>query len=291
MRKYLHLADSTNADFVEEAELEELKQQVIRAIRNNTASEAELKDLETKISLLIRNKVTLEEVVKTTSKQYRVKKPREGNAETDIFSMKALDKESRQKLEGYQSLFYLLQTQPQYLGKLMFLVHRKWNGAFNSFAEGVVMALFGYAQQAREEYMLLQLIKTSIGFEVKDAKEISDIAKAQPFSVRLLLHYTRAPGQRKYLQQTLGPLVKEILESKDLDLSTDVVAVSFLSFMFGCRELTGFARRSTARSFRKRRPRADKRATVLSMSRQRKRWLTPRQGLVTPHVGISFVCA
>lgn len=228
VRKYLYLADSTNADFAEEAELEELRHQVIRAIRLNSISETELRDLETKISLLIRNKVTLDEVVHTTTKQYRERSTHErdgAGALGDIFAMRALDTESRHKLEGYQSLFYVLQTQPVYLGKLMFLLNRKWGAAFNNFVEGVVMALFGYAQQAREEYMLLQLIKTAIQFEVKEAKEINDITKAQPFYVRLLLHYTRAPGQRKYLQQTLQPLIKEVIEAADLDLDTDPLSI------------------------------------------------------------------
>lgn len=224
VRKFLHLADSTNADFVEEAELEELKNEVIRTIRLNTSNESEIKDLEVKISLLIRNKVTLEEVVRTTTKQYRDMKQADAPV-TDIFTAKTLDKDSRQKLEGYQSLFYLLQTQPVYLGKLMFLLNRKWGSAFNKFVEGVVMALFGYAQQAREEYMLLQLIKTAIQFEVKDAKEINEIAKSQPFSVRLLMYYARSHGQRKYLQDTLKPLIQGVLDAKELDLDTDVISI------------------------------------------------------------------
>lgn len=34
--------------------------------------------------------------------------------------LKALSRESRERLEAYQHLFYLLQTQPSYLAKLVF---------------------------------------------------------------------------------------------------------------------------------------------------------------------------
>ncbi|KAI9009158.1 hypothetical protein DFJ74DRAFT_352748 [Hyaloraphidium curvatum] len=227
VRKYLLAADATNNDFADEAELENLKHQVIKLIRSNSATESDLKDMEVKISLLIRNKISLEDVIRTTTKHYREHRGSEAEqgALGDLFGAKTLDKESRQKLEGYQSLFYLLQTQPVYLGKLMFLLNRKWGAAFNNFVEGVVMALFGYAQQNREEYLLLQLIKTAIQFEVREAKEIGDIAKAQPFYVRLLLHYTRAPGQRRYLQQTFQGLIMEVLDAKDMDLDTDILSI------------------------------------------------------------------
>src|SRR5256885_7302177 len=42
------------------------------------------------------------------------------NSISGPFSLKSLDKESRRRLELYQQLFYLLQTQPIYLARLFF---------------------------------------------------------------------------------------------------------------------------------------------------------------------------
>jgi hypothetical protein len=39
---------------------------------------------------------------------------------------------------------------------------RGWQDKAQKFLEGVVLTLFGYAQNAREEYLLLQLIKVRI---------------------------------------------------------------------------------------------------------------------------------
>jgi Ras GTPase-activating-like protein IQGAP2/3 len=72
------------------------------------------------------------------------------------------DKETRHKLEQYQHLFYLLQTHPEYLAKMMWIMNNRNNGNVSKLLEGYVMAVYGYAQNAREEYLLLQLISVPL---------------------------------------------------------------------------------------------------------------------------------
>jgi len=130
---------------------------VVKHIRENITREAELNELDIKIALLVKNQISLEEVVHLTSKRIREKEGEENHGNS--FSLKALDKESRARLELYQNLFYLLQTQPIYLAKTMFSINKKSGSAFNKTMEGVVLALYGYAQNTREEYLLLNFIK------------------------------------------------------------------------------------------------------------------------------------
>ena len=78
------------------AELERLKQQVIFNIRDNAEREREVNQLDIKIALLIKNRSSLEDVVETT-KQYRKKMERASIV--DPSNLKALDKETRDKLE------------------------------------------------------------------------------------------------------------------------------------------------------------------------------------------------
>lgn len=67
-------------------------------------------------------------------------------------------------LEGYQNLLYLLQTNPNYLAKLIFAMPQSKT---TKFMESVILALYNYAANQREEYLLLKLFKTALQEEIK----------------------------------------------------------------------------------------------------------------------------
>jgi hypothetical protein len=136
---------------------------VVKQIRENISSDAEVSDLDVKISLLVKNRVSLEEVVLSTKKMKKQLMAETQQAESaNPFSLKGHDRETRQKLEYYGQLFYLIQTQPSYLAKLMFSMNKKSGGVVTKLLEDIVLALYGYAQNAREEYQLLNLIKVQL---------------------------------------------------------------------------------------------------------------------------------
>ncbi|TPX43695.1 hypothetical protein SeMB42_g03246 [Synchytrium endobioticum] len=228
VQNFVHLLDDSNHDFEEELELDRLRQMVVRRIRENNATETQLTELDVKIALLVKNRISLDEVLKHTTKQRkRVLEAvaAEGQTEQGL-SLKSLDKETRAKLEHYQQLFYLLQTQPVYLAKVMFLLNKKSGSSVTKFLENVVLTLYGYAQNSREEYLLLSLIKTAIHVEIDDlTDDVSEFWRANPLFIRLVLHYTRGAKERQYLRELLQPLVKRILDDTSLDLDTDPVAI------------------------------------------------------------------
>lgn len=78
--------------------------------------------------------------------------------------IKSLSKESHEKLEAYQNLFYLLQTNPVYLAKLIFAMPQS---KFTKFMESVILTLYNYASNAREEYLLVKLFDTALKEEIK----------------------------------------------------------------------------------------------------------------------------
>ena len=53
-----------------------------------------------------------------------------GNSSTLPRGLKALKRESRQKLDAYQHLFYRLQTCPEYLAKLIFALPQSSSNKF-----------------------------------------------------------------------------------------------------------------------------------------------------------------
>lgn len=78
--------------------------------------------------------------------------------------LKSLTKEGRLLLENYQNLFYLLQTQPRYLSKLLFcLPHSK----SMHFLQEVIFSLFNFGSSKRDEYLLLKLLKSALEEEIR----------------------------------------------------------------------------------------------------------------------------
>jgi len=219
IQKFLHLLDDSDKDFDEELELEKLKQQVVVEIRDNNERERQINLLDIKIALLIKNRTTLDDVVESTKKYMKKQK----NAEHVDHGLKSLDKDARSKLEGYQHLFYLLQTEPRYLAGLIFQLKKK--DRVQKFIETIVLTLYGYAQNDREEYLLLQLFKYAIEFEMEQVMEPQDIHRGNPVFLKLVVQYTRGVKERQFLRELLGPLIKDVISQTDLDLDVDPLSI------------------------------------------------------------------
>jgi len=156
-------------------------------IRDNNDREKAVDTLDIKIALLVKNRTSLDDVVETT-KKYKKKQQKEAASEHD-HGLKALDKESRLKLEAYQNLFYLLQTEPKYLAALIFQLKKK--DKVQKFIETIVLTLYGYAQNDREEYLLLNLFKYAIEYEMDQVLEPQDLLRGNPVFIKLVVQYTR----------------------------------------------------------------------------------------------------
>jgi Ras GTPase-activating-like protein IQGAP2/3 len=138
-----------------QVELENGRQKAVLKIRENAQLEKILNDLDVKIALLVKNRISLEEVVHQAKKY---KRKGEGDDKQGA-SLKSLDRESMNRLQSYQHLFYLLQAQPHYLAKLFFFMNQNASEKTKKLMEAVVLTLYGYAQNGREEYLLLKLLK------------------------------------------------------------------------------------------------------------------------------------
>ncbi|KAF9110510.1 hypothetical protein BGX27_006237 [Mortierella sp. AM989] len=231
LKTFLHLLNDSDFDFEEELELENLRQLVVRRIRENTQADAQLNELDIKIALLVQNHITLDEVIKTTTSLTRKEAQRRMSmpvsATSNPFTLKALDRESRDRLVLYQQLFYLLQTQPAYFSKLFFLMSKTglFTDRIKKQIEGVVLTLFGYAQNSREEYLLLKLFKQSIFEEVGEILNVNDFMRGNFMFVRMVMIYVRGAKERRYLRDLLGPLVRQVLEDDFLDLESDPLMI------------------------------------------------------------------
>lgn len=235
VRRHLHLLTDSTLEFESELESERLRRQVVESVRRNELVEGYVEGLDVKIALLVKNKITLDEVVKHQkhfggSAQQLL---RNGNAIPGShgggLDLKALNKSSRKKLTGYEELFFMLQTQPQYLAKLFERLTAKGIAEKDGKnLERLALTLFGYAQKQREEFFLLKLLGTSTQQTVSQAQSLDDFQRVQngTFAQRLLLSYVRSPRDRTYLKALLGGLVKDgICSQQHLDLESDPLQI------------------------------------------------------------------
>ncbi|KAH8680021.1 putative ras GTPase-activating-like protein rng2 [Tricladium varicosporioides] len=230
VKNFVHLLNDSDFDFNEEIEFERLRKTVVQQVRQNEMAEQYIDQLDIKIALLVKNKITLDEVVK----HQRNFGGHSGNllvntsmASGNQFDLKALNKNSRKKLESYQQLFFTLQTQPQYLGRLFKRIREQGTPEKEcKQIETLMMRLFGYAQKRREEYYLLKLIARSVREEIDGVNSIQEYLRGNFFWTKLLSNYTRSPRDRKYLRELLGPLIiTNIVEDPALDLESDPMQI------------------------------------------------------------------
>ncbi|KAJ2855939.1 iqgap- protein, partial [Coemansia erecta] len=279
------LLEDTDQDLEEELELERLRQKAVRQIRENQQTSRILDQLDIKIALLVRNRISLEEIVHQTKRHFRfleeLRRPASATlpggglrsaytslglasmaaaSANAIYSLTNMDKESRKRLECYQNLFYLLQTQPVYLARLLFLLNQGGSKAMrqsvvtngskvangsgqgmmsgtgghgdagdtisiSKLIETIVLTLFGFAQNAREEYLLLKLFCAAIQIELSSIESLHEFLRGNPIFIKLAVHYNRGAKERKYLRDLLQPLIKKVIEDPELDLESDPLVI------------------------------------------------------------------
>ena len=102
--------------------------------------------MDVKIGLLVQNRISVQDclqehsrktgVVGTLGRRERGKENKENQGEVGTHrGLKALKKESHDKLLAYQHLFHLLQTDPSYLARLMFAMPQSKTNKFLEFLE------------------------------------------------------------------------------------------------------------------------------------------------------------
>uniref|UniRef100_A0A3B4BP23 Ras GTPase-activating-like protein IQGAP3 n=1 Tax=Pygocentrus nattereri TaxID=42514 RepID=A0A3B4BP23_PYGNA len=225
VRKFAHLLELGDNDIRQEGELLRLREEVVRNIRSNRQLEADLDLMDLKIGLLVRNRVTLQEVVSHHKKL--TKKNKEELSDMMALEkhkgLKSLSKDKREKLEAYQHLFYLLQTQPSYLAQLIFLMPQNKS---TSFMETVIFTLFNYGSDCREAYLLLQLFTAALRHEIKlKVDQPQEVVTGNPTVIKMLVSFYRHARGQNALRDILGPAVREVLQDRTLSIRTDPVDI------------------------------------------------------------------
>lgn len=138
--------------------------------------------------------------------------------------LKSLTKEGRKMLEGYQHLFYALQTNPQYLAKLLYLPpHGK---ASQLFLKNIILTLFNFGSNTREDYLLLKLFDFALREEIKyNCQKPSDVLTGKSLVREMVVNYAKQANGQRSLKQLLQPLIEKILLDKTLNIETNPVDI------------------------------------------------------------------
>ncbi|XP_063433642.1 ras GTPase-activating-like protein IQGAP1 [Mytilus trossulus] len=218
VQRFVHLLDASDVDYSEEIELQKLRQKVVSEIRSTKQLETDLDQMDIKIGLLIKNRISLQDVVSQDKKLSKYKEDR-----SIPKGLKALNKDCHDRLEAYQHLFYLLQTNPTYLAKLIFEMPQSKT---TKFMESVIYSLFNYGSNQREEYLLIRLFKKALEEEIASkVDKMSDFVTGNPLVVKMIVGFNRNQRGQNALRDMLSPLVNSVIEDKTLKINTNPIEV------------------------------------------------------------------
>lgn len=219
--------------------MQTLRADAVQTIRKNQSLSKQLDDMDVKIGLLIQNRITLQDVLVHRTKMNDLAKqsnltlpadtmkpneraPKQTHLTTSMRGLKSLTKESRKILDGYQHLFYTLQTNPKYLSKLLFCLPQNRT---NQFLQNVILTLYNFGSNARDEYLLLKLFRCSLEEEVdcKFNKPI-EVITGNPIVLKMAVNHARQNGLAN-LRSIIGPLVEMMLNDKTISIETSPVDI------------------------------------------------------------------
>jgi len=190
--------EGEDRDFV--AEISELKRNLMAEIRSNRGLEKQVDGLDKKIGLLIHNVGALD--------HQKEKKKKKGKQQETEGSKLTSD-----KIQIYSGLFYLLQTQPKYLARLVGCMED--SEEVDELIETILLTLFGDATTPREEFLTLTLFKIAIEQEIKSAKSVADFVKEQSILAKMVLTYNKRKQGKDFIRTMLGPVISEFLRKDD----------------------------------------------------------------------------
>ncbi|XP_018395983.1 PREDICTED: ras GTPase-activating-like protein IQGAP1 [Cyphomyrmex costatus] len=220
-------------DYDKDLELQKLKHEVVQCIRHNQNLSEQLNSMFVKIGLLIQNRIALQEVVAhgrnldTLAQEKNANKDQSSLNEIATIThkgLKSLTREGRKMLEGYQHLFYALQTNPQYLSKLLYLPPS--NKSNKLFLKNIILTLFNFGSNTREDYLLLKLFGCALREEIRcNCHQPSDVLTGKPLVREMVVNYAKQFNGQASLKQIVGPLIEKVLEEKDLCIETNPVDI------------------------------------------------------------------
>ncbi|KAJ2929576.1 hypothetical protein H1R20_g7517, partial [Candolleomyces eurysporus] len=226
IKTFVQLLDDSEGDFQEELKVEWLRKKVAESTRENQSLETAVGSFDLKIALVVRAAKDFENLVPAKGTYGTVNAASYAArvsllaAHGDPFSGSHLvDHDTRRKLELYQQLFYILLSRAEYFTRLFTQVSAD-NVPEAKIVERVVLTAFGYGQDHRGDYLLLKLFQFAIRDQIAAASGPEEVMNGRPMYIDIAFQYLR-PKQAAYARETLQAIIKDVIESDDLDLEVN----------------------------------------------------------------------
>jgi len=201
----------------------------VNKVKTNDQAEQDINRLDIMIGLMLKNKIEWDEINSHRGQIAQRLNSVHTTSPSDPLDLKALNKSARRRLELYEGLFYILQTSPDYLARYFArLKDTTISEPETRRLEQLVMTLFSYAQKRREEYFLLRLLARAVHEETCSLKLATDFVKGNYMWSRVLTSYIRGTKERKFLRDIFAPVIRQMINDRDLDLECDPAVVRTL---------------------------------------------------------------
>ncbi|ONH65165.1 Ras GTPase-activating-like protein IQG1 [Cyberlindnera fabianii] len=215
IKKFAYLLNDNDVDFEEEVRLTRLKESINEKTSSNELLEKHISQLDLKIALLQKNKITLDELLLQKNKSIDPH-PTQNVSTIDVTS---LNRRAKTRMELYEKFFYLLQTQPSYLTRL---IHSDYRGV------DVSLKIFNNLQSkelpTREEYLFVRLIESTLKDIISKSQSVDELQKHTTLGWQRLLRSFNET-QQKPLRDLFGTMVENIIGDTEIDLESDPVII------------------------------------------------------------------
>ncbi|KAL9657378.1 hypothetical protein ABK040_014367 [Willaertia magna] len=203
-------------------QIQQLRNELVKQLRENTKIAVDVREKERKIALLAENRYRAEELLNQKGGIMGLFQKRKTIVLKEGLSLSSAESMIKENITLYGNLFYLLQTNPKYLAKCLFLVPQN---QVDQFLQTVTLTLFGYAFNPREEYLILNLFNEALQLEVQSST-LESFLSGNPLLIKLLITYCheRISG-RQFLQKVLyDKILEPILHETNLILDINPIA-------------------------------------------------------------------
>lgn len=226
VRRFAYLLSDNEIDFQEEMELTEFKDKILEKSRSNEELELQIENLEIKLGLLDKNKITLEDFMKGGNK-YKAFEPLAKKA-ANMKCLEKLNKNSRRRIELYQSMLYLLQTKPAYWTRLFEGLDAGERNRLTKSLHFHISLLFplnycSVHSHTREEYFFMKFICDLMKDDFSSrCRNIADITKPKMvFWIDYLSELNNSVQQRSHLKHLFGNIMQKVIMDDELTFESD----------------------------------------------------------------------
>ncbi|XP_015369181.1 PREDICTED: ras GTPase-activating-like protein IQGAP1 [Diuraphis noxia] len=141
-------------------------------------------------------------------------------------SLMSLNKNSKHLLECYQHLFYMLQTKPYYLTKLIFCLPYSVRH-ISKFLEQILMSVFNAGSNSRDAYFMLKLLTLALKEEIKiNCTKAAEIKTSNLYILKAIVDQARCFDNQKRLNTIFRTVVEKLIHHRNnLFIDTNPVTI------------------------------------------------------------------